>query len=153
MRASFARLTKTRGNTKGRQPVIVHAAHLRSTLDLSQGRRVLEHIGMHILYDLDVVQSISLPLCGLCLQPSPLCQFFLARGKGTHGKPRINQKMSRGCLIKMTDSYSAAAELSTLSPCSNMPIIKHYSLNMSNFGRSRISSELKWRKSGENGEK
>lgn len=83
---------------------------------------MLEHIGAHILYDPDVIRSMGLPLCGLCLQPSPLCQFFLAKGKGAHGKPRINQKISKGCLMKMTYSYSIAAESTPSSPCSNVPI-------------------------------
>ena len=91
------------------------------TLDLSQGQRVIEHIGAHILYDPAVIQSIE-PLCGLCLRPSQLCQFYLAKGKGTNGNLRINQKTSKGCLVKMKYSYGIAAESTTSSPCSNVPI-------------------------------
>jgi len=91
------------------------------TLDLTQGQRVLEHIGSHILHDPGVIQSIE-PLCGLCLCPSQMCQFYLAKGKGANGKPRINQKTSKGCLMKMNYYYSVAAESSTSSPCSNVPI-------------------------------
>ena len=68
-----------------------------------------------------VIQSIE-PLCGLCLCPSQLCQFYLAKGKGTNGNLRINQKMSKGCLMMMKYSYGIAAESTTSSPCSNMPI-------------------------------
>ena len=92
------------------------------TLDLSQGQRILEHVGAHILYDPEVIQSMGPPLCGLCLRPSPLCKFFLMKGKGTHGRHRINQKLLRGCLMKMTYSYSIAAESTASSPCSNVPI-------------------------------
>lgn len=90
-------------------------------LDLLQGQRVLEHIGAHILYDPEVVQSTGMPLCGLCLQPLPLCQFFLAKGKGVHSKPRINQK-NQEVVLKVNYSYSVVAESTPSSPCSNVPI-------------------------------
>ena len=90
-------------------------------LDLSQGQRVLEHIGSHILYDPAVIRSTG-PLCGLCLRPSQMCQFYLAKGKGANGNLRINQKASKGCLIKMNYSYGIAAESTASSPCSNVPI-------------------------------
>ena len=89
-------------------------------LDLSQGQRVLEHIGAHILYDPAVLQSM--PLCGLCLRPAPLCQFFLAKGKGANGNIRIDQKASRGCLMTLNYSYSVAAVSTASSPCSNVPM-------------------------------
>jgi hypothetical protein len=91
------------------------------TLDLSQGQHVLEHVGSHILYDPAIIHSAE-PLCGLCLHPSHMCQFYLAKGKGTNGNLKINQKMSKGCLIKMKYSYGIASESTTSSPCSNVPI-------------------------------
>jgi hypothetical protein len=91
------------------------------TLDLSQGQRVLEHIGSHILYDPAVIRSIE-PLCGLCLRQSQLCQFYLTKGKGANGNLRINHKTSKGCLVKMNYSYGIAAESTASSPCSNVPI-------------------------------
>ncbi|KAF8810813.1 hypothetical protein BYT27DRAFT_7221830 [Phlegmacium glaucopus] len=89
--------------------------------DCSRCQHILEHVGSHILYDPGVIQSIK-PLCVLCLRPSQMCQFYLAKGKGMNGKTRINQKASKGCLIKMNYSYSIAAESSTSSPCSNVPV-------------------------------
>jgi hypothetical protein len=89
-------------------------------LDLSQGQRVLEHIGAHILHDPGLTQSME--LCGLCLRPPPFCQFFLMKGKGANGKLKTNQTLSRGCLMKIKYSYSVAAESSPSSPCSNVPI-------------------------------
>ena len=86
------------------------------TLDLSQGQCVLKHIGSHILYDPTVIRSVE-PMCGLCLRPSPLCQFYLTKGKGANGNIRINPKTSKGCY-----SYSIAAESTPTSPCSNVPI-------------------------------
>ena len=91
------------------------------TLDLTQGQHVLEHIGSHILHDPGVIRAIE-PLCGLCLCPSQMCQFYLAKGKGAKGKPRINQKVSIGCLINMNYSYGKAVQSTTISPCYNVPI-------------------------------
>ena len=90
-------------------------------LDLTQGQRVLEHIGAHILYDPGVIHAKDI-LCGLCLRPSPLCQFFLTRGKGANGNLRVNSEMSRGCLVNVNYSYRVAAESTASSPCSNVPI-------------------------------
>jgi len=91
------------------------------TLDLTQGHHVLEHIGLHILHDPGVIQSIE-PLCGLCLHPSQMCQFYLMKGKGANGKPKINQKTLKGCLMTMKFTYSIATESTQASPCSNVPI-------------------------------
>jgi len=71
------------------------------TLDLSQGRRVLEHIGSHILYDPAVIRSIE-PLCGMCLSPSQPCQFYLAKGKGANGNLGVNQKCQRAVSSRWT---------------------------------------------------
>ena len=89
-------------------------------LDLSQGQRVLEHVGAHILNDDGVDRSME--LCGLCLRPAPLCQFFLTKGKGSKGQPKINSTLSRGCLMTVKYSYRVAALSSQASPCSNVPI-------------------------------
>lgn len=90
-------------------------------LNLTQGQRVLDHIGAHILFDAAVINSQS-PLCGLCLRPSPLCQMFLSKGKGGNRNLQIDQKLSRGCLMKVKYSYSTAAKSTPSSPCSNVPV-------------------------------
>jgi len=77
-------------------------------------------MGAHILFDPAVLQSM--PLCGLCLRPAPLCQFFLTKGKGANGNIKIDQKTSRGCLIQLNYSYGIAAISTSSSPCSNIPI-------------------------------
>lgn len=89
-------------------------------LDLLQGQKVLEHIGAHILHDPSLTQSTQ--LCGLCLWPPPFCQFFLIKGKSANGSLKINQTSSQGCVMKVKYSYSAAAESSFSSPCSNVPV-------------------------------
>jgi hypothetical protein len=90
------------------------------TLDLSQGQRILEHIGAHILFD-PKVDRTSEP-CFLCLRPAPLCQFFLTKGKGARGSPKIDQSRSSGCPMRLKFSYSVAAKSSASSPCSNVPV-------------------------------
>ncbi|KAF9001173.1 hypothetical protein BDQ17DRAFT_1426738 [Cyathus striatus] len=72
-----------------------------TTLDLTQGQRILEHMGAHILFDPDVVKS---------------------KGKGANGKVRINQQSSNGCMMKTRFSYNVAADSTASSPCSNVPI-------------------------------
>ena len=89
------------------------------TLDLSHGQRVLEHIGAHVLHDPGLNKST--PLCGLCLRPAPLCQFFLKKGKGANGCLRVNETLSRGCLVKVK-SYHVASKSTASSLCSNVPI-------------------------------
>jgi hypothetical protein len=90
-------------------------------LDLSQGQRVLEHMGAHILHKPSLIHS-SMPLCGLCLRPAPLCQVFLKKGKGAHASLTINPKLSKGCLLKIKYSYHVASESTASSPCSNIPL-------------------------------
>lgn len=90
------------------------------TLDLSQGQRVLEHIGAHVLHDPGLDKST--PLCGLCLRPAPLCQFFLKKGKGAQGRMGINGSLSKGCLMKVKYAYHVASNSTASSPCSNVPI-------------------------------
>jgi hypothetical protein len=46
----------------------------------------------------------------------------LAKGKGTNGNLRINQKMSKGCLMKMDYLYGIVAESTASLPCSNVLI-------------------------------
>ena len=89
-------------------------------LDLSQGQRVLEHVGAHILKDPGIDRSVE--LCGLCLRPSPLCQFYLSKGKGSKGAPKVNYTLTRGCIMKVKFTYKIAATSSPSSPCSNVPI-------------------------------
>ena len=43
-----------------------------------------QHMGAHILHN-QTISRDSEP-CGLCLCPTPLCQFTLTKGKGRNGK-------------------------------------------------------------------
>jgi len=89
------------------------------TLDLSQGQRVLEHLGAHILHDPKVERLVE--RCGLCLRPSPICEYYLKKGKGARASTKIDQGKSRGCTTKLNFSYGVAAESTSSSPCSNVP--------------------------------
>jgi hypothetical protein len=90
------------------------------TFEITQGQRILSHIGAHILHDPKVDRS-SEP-CGLCLQPSPMCQFYLKKGKGAKGTLKINHAASKGCPNLIKFSYGTASRSSKSSPCSNVPI-------------------------------
>jgi hypothetical protein len=90
------------------------------TIDAKQGQRLLAHIGAHILHD-PKVDRLSKP-CGLCLRPSPMCQFFLKKGKGANGNITLNTTLSKGCPNMIKFSYGVAGKSSESSPCSNVPI-------------------------------
>ena len=91
-----------------------------AVLDMSQGQRVLQHVGAHILHDPHIAKST--PLCGLYLRPAPLCQIFIKKGKGVSRKLAVDYKTSKGCSMKTKFSYSVAAESTSASPCSNVPM-------------------------------
>ncbi len=89
-------------------------------LDPSKPHSFLAHIGAHILKK-SVIPSTE--PCGLCLSPSPLCQFYLTKGKGAQGQMKIDYGSSRGCPnLAVTFKYAVAAASSKSSPCSNVPI-------------------------------
>ncbi|PBK91771.1 hypothetical protein ARMGADRAFT_931685 [Armillaria gallica] len=89
-------------------------------LDLSKPYNFLAHMGMHILKS--SVSPATEP-CGLCLVPSPLCQFYLTKGKGAQGQMKIDYSSSRGCSnLGVTFKYSVAAASTKTAPCSNVPL-------------------------------
>ncbi|KAF6753577.1 hypothetical protein DFP72DRAFT_788377, partial [Ephemerocybe angulata] len=89
------------------------------SLDLSQGQKVLAHAGAHILYDPSVKRADE--PCGICLRPAPLCQFFLTKGRGARGRPKVDRERST-CPVDVSFSYHAAEKSTSGSPCSNVPI-------------------------------
>ncbi|KAF9552115.1 hypothetical protein CPC08DRAFT_792038 [Agrocybe pediades] len=90
-------------------------------LDLKDGQRVLQHMGAHILHDGGVDRSVE--ICGLCLRPWPLCEFFLTKGAGAKGSTKVDKRLTRGCPLKdMKFSYRVAATPTHSSPCSNVPV-------------------------------
>jgi len=57
--------------------------------------------------------------CGLCLRPAPLCVFYLTKGKGARGSPKIDQGCSIGCPIPIVAiSTSRASEVGQSSSSS-----------------------------------
>lgn len=90
-----------------------------STLDLSQGQRLLEHIAAHILHDSKIERSVE--RCGLCLRSSSQCQFYLKKRRGVQANLKIDWDRST-CPTKLKFSYSIAAQSMASSPCSNIPI-------------------------------
>ncbi|KAF8884585.1 hypothetical protein CPB84DRAFT_1750390 [Gymnopilus junonius] len=116
------------------------------TLDLTQGQRVLEHMGAHILHDPSFDDQ----------QLSPLCQFFLKKGKGANGRLGINAALSKGCHMKLLPHVQTAHPMSALSQnrscnlallsantlpreASNAPLLKYDNLwKLSDFETSEM---------------
>lgn len=75
---------------------------------------------MHILFDssLDTTKE----LCGLCMRPSPLCTFYLRKGKGAGSTQQIDEHVS--CCPNFMGKlfYSATATEHANSPCTNVPV-------------------------------
>lgn len=90
-------------------------------LDTNDGQRVLAHIGAHILNDQGLDHSSE--LCGLCLQPLPLCQIYLTKTKGSKRGIKVNQELLKECLMKTNFLYHVAAKSTPSSLCSNVPIV------------------------------
>lgn len=90
------------------------------SLPTSHPQRILSHIGSHILHDPNINRANE--PCGLCLRPSPKCIFYLIKGKGAKASMKINETRTKGCSNAISFAYGVAAESSTTSPCSNVPI-------------------------------
>ena len=88
--------------------------------DISKAHKILEHVAMHILFDssLDATQEP----CGLCMRPSPLCSFYLRKGKGAGSAQQIDERVSRCPNFIGKLFYSAAARECPNSPCTNVPV-------------------------------
>jgi hypothetical protein len=90
-------------------------------LDASNGRRVLAHIGSHILHDPSI--DLSQEPCGLCLRPASLCSIYLIRRTGRTSQWSIKYGGSVPCPNATTFSYAATMLSSKASPCSNVPLV------------------------------
>ena len=88
--------------------------------DISKTCKILEHVAIHILFDsmLDATKE----LCGLCMRPSPLCSFYLQKGKGFGSSQQIDERISRCPNFLGKLLYSAAATERTNSPCTTVPV-------------------------------
>ncbi|KAF8890599.1 hypothetical protein BD779DRAFT_1438361, partial [Infundibulicybe gibba] len=87
--------------------------------DRTKPHRLLEHVGGHILFDSSL--DSALEWCGLCMRLSPLCIFYLRKGKGAASSAQIDMERSR-CPNLLKFSYRSAASSTSLAPCSNVPI-------------------------------
>ena len=89
------------------------------SFDPKSGPAALAHIGAHILHDTRVSQSQQ--PCGLCLQPSPLCQWYLKCSASGIDGVAIDFGKSQ-CMNKMHFHYHPASISTKASPCSNVPL-------------------------------
>lgn len=90
-------------------------------LDFDKLATVITHFSAHILFD----PTISHNLCGLCLGPADLCQFYLKKTPGGNGTVQIDYNNSR-CKNLPVDGkklkYASASQSTRASPCSNIPV-------------------------------
>jgi hypothetical protein len=88
-------------------------------LDLSKLPKVLEHSAAHILNDETLERTGN--YCGFCLRPASRCVVKLWK---VGGSLQIDFKASTCIFLRdeITLRYSSAAQSSTSSPCSNVPI-------------------------------
>jgi hypothetical protein len=93
----------------------------RVQVNRSNGQRILEHMGAHILFD-STIGNHSQELCGLCLRPSPMCRLNLKKGRGATAGYNIDINSS-SCINLVRFNCATAARSSDASPCSNVPII------------------------------
>lgn len=92
-----------------------------TSLDPHKPHTFLAHIGAHIL-NKSVLPSTE--PCGLCGSPAPLCQFYLAKGKGTYGQTKVDYSTSRGCPnLAVSFKYGVTMNSTRTAPCSNVPIL------------------------------
>jgi hypothetical protein len=89
--------------------------------DTGKTHKILEHVAMHLLFDNTV--DASRELCGLCMRESPMCVFYLRKGKGAGSAPQIDLRTSRCPNLTGKFLYSATAKERINSPCTNVPII------------------------------
>lgn len=89
--------------------------------DTSKTPKTLEHVAAHLLFDNSV--DTSQELCGLCMRPSPLCVFYLRKGKGAGSAPQIDMRTSRCPNLVGKFLYSAALTERINSPCTNVPVV------------------------------
>ncbi|KAF6751588.1 hypothetical protein DFP72DRAFT_1135958 [Ephemerocybe angulata] len=89
------------------------------TLEVN-AQRVLKHMGAHILFD-PAVNRLDYP-CSLCLLPSRVCKYYIARGKGANGSWHVDGKRTTGCTRKINFQYRTAESSTDTAPCSNVPI-------------------------------
>ncbi|KAJ7138357.1 hypothetical protein C8R44DRAFT_533169, partial [Mycena epipterygia] len=85
-------------------------------LDPHQGQQVLAHMAAHILFDPDLDRSTE--PCGLCLNPAPMCEWYLT----TSGKKKVHEKRTKCPHAGITFTYSTVMNSTASSPSSNVPV-------------------------------
>ena len=73
----------------------------------------------HILFDAGIKRSNE--PCGLCLRPSPLCKFYLKKGKGAGASDQIDFAKST-CANKIHFSYAVASSSTSSSLVLESPV-------------------------------
>ncbi|KAN0128293.1 hypothetical protein V8E53_013877 [Lactarius tabidus] len=88
--------------------------------DINKAHKILEHVATHTLFD-GTLDTTKEP-CGLCMRPSPLCSFYLRKGKGARSTQQIDKHVSHCPNFMGKLFYLAVATERTNSPCTNVPV-------------------------------
>ena len=117
-------------------------------LNWKNAQHVLEHMGAHVLFD--NLLDTSEELCGMCIHPTLMCQFYLRKPRGASANYSVDYKKS-SCVNLMHFNYATASTSSGASPCSNVPVscplcpdgspaVWKYSLKTHFRGKHRLKS-------------
>ncbi|KAJ6456747.1 hypothetical protein C8R45DRAFT_844729, partial [Mycena sanguinolenta] len=87
----------------------------------SNGQRILEHMGCHILFDPAFSSELQQP-CGACLRPYPLCSLHFKPRRGTTAQRQVDWSRSTcGNPFNFNMAYASVSKDAD-SPCSNVPV-------------------------------
>jgi hypothetical protein len=91
----------------------------RTSVDHSNGQRMIEHMGVHIVFDSTI--SRNLEVCGLCLRPAPMCLIYLKKGRGASKGYSVGINRST-CINLIRFKYASAGTSTESAPCTNIPV-------------------------------
>lgn len=114
---SFA---KAKAPTKGPESDCCPQCCPSFTWDRQNTPNILEHIGAHLPFYTSL--DTSLELCGLCFHLSPLCIFYLQKGKGVGASQQVNLQKPHCPNLIRAFSYQSASVETMSSPYSNVSL-------------------------------
>ena len=89
-------------------------------LSVSKPSKLVQHIGIHILYD-PVIRDSNNP-CGFCLNVGNLCSICITKGKGRKGALTVDPQKSR-CPNAAKLSITSASKSTASNSCTNAPLV------------------------------
>ena len=89
-------------------------------LSVSKPSKLVQHIGIHILYD-PVIRDSNNP-CGFCLNVGNLCSICITKGKGRKGALTVDPQKSR-CPNAAKLSITSASKSTASNSCTNALLV------------------------------